>query len=86
MREVKRSFSRNAVALRLVGGESVLADPSFVSNVKRDSDGIEVLLAEGATPQSLLRQLIAADATIERFEMIEPSLHDIFIEKVTENA
>lgn len=86
IREVKRSFSRNAVALRLIGGESVLADPAFVSKIKRDSDGVEVLLAEGATSQSLLKQLIAADATIERFEMIEPSLHDIFIEKVTENA
>jgi len=86
IRDVKRSFSRNAVALRLVGGESVLANSALVSKVKRDTDGIEVLLAEGATSQSLLKALIASDATIERFEMIEPSLHDIFIEKVTENA
>jgi ABC-2 type transport system ATP-binding protein len=86
IRDVKRSFSRNAVALRLVGGESVLANSALVSNVKRDTDGIEVLLAEDATSQSLLKALIASDATIERFEMIEPSLHDIFIEKVTENA
>jgi ABC-2 type transport system ATP-binding protein len=86
IREVKRSFSRNAVALRLVGGESVLEGREFVSNVQRHSDDIEVLLAEGATPQTLLKELLAAGATIERFEMIEPSLHDIFIEKVTENA
>ena len=86
IREVKRAFSRNAVALRLVGGESVLADAALISKVQRHSDGLEVLLAEGATSQSLLKHLIATDATIERFEMIEPSLHDIFIEKVTENA
>jgi ABC-2 type transport system ATP-binding protein len=86
IREVKRGFSRNAVALRLVGGETVLEDRSVISKVKRDSDGVEVLLAEGATAQSLLKQLIAADATVEKFEMIEPSLHDIFIEKVTENV
>jgi ABC-2 type transport system ATP-binding protein len=86
IREVKRGFSRNAVALRLVGGESVLADPLFISKVKGHSDGLEALLAEGATPQSLLKELIAADATIERFEMIETSLHDIFLEKVTGNA
>lgn len=86
IREVKRGFSRNAVALRLVGGESVLEDRSLISKVHRDSDGIEVLLAEGTTAQSLLKELIAAEATVERFEMIEPSLHDIFIEKVTENA
>ena len=86
IREVKRSFSHNAVALRLVGGESVLDDRAFVSTVQRHSDGIEVLLAEGATPQTLLKELLAAGTTIERFEMIEPSLHDIFIEKVTENV
>lgn len=86
IREVKRAFSRNAVALRLVGGESVLENGALISKVQRHSDGLEVLLAEGATSQALLNELIAADATIERFEMIEPSLHDIFIEKVTENA
>jgi ABC-2 type transport system ATP-binding protein len=86
IREVKRGFGRNAVALLLVGGETVLEDRSLISNVKRDSDGVEVLLAEGATAQSLLKELIAADAIVEKFEMIEPSLHDIFIEKVTENA
>ena len=86
IREVKRGFSRNAVALRLVGGESVLANRTLVSQVQRHSDGIEVLMAADATPQSLLKELIAADVTIERFEMIEPSLHDIFIAKVTENA
>lgn len=86
MREVKRGFSRNAVALRLTGGEAVLEDGALISKMQRHSDGIEVLLAEGATPQTLLKELIAAGATIERFEMIEPSLHDIFIEKVTESA
>ena len=86
IREVKRGFSRNAVALRLQGGESVLEDSSLISKAQRHSDGLEVLLAEGATSQTLLKELLAAGATIERFEMIEPSLHDIFIEKVTENA
>jgi ABC-2 type transport system ATP-binding protein len=86
IREVKRGFSRNAVALRLQGGEAVLEDQSLISKVERHSDGMEVLLAEGASTQVLLKALIAADATIERFEMIEPSLHDIFIEKVTENV
>jgi ABC-2 type transport system ATP-binding protein len=86
IREVKRGFSRNAVALRLVGGDGVLENRALVSKVQRHSDGIEVLLADGSTAQALLKELIAADATIERFEMIEPSLHDIFIEKVSENA
>jgi ABC-2 type transport system ATP-binding protein len=86
IREVKRGFSRNAVALRLDGGEAVLDDRTLVSKLQRHSDGLEVLLAEGTSAQTLLKALIAADVTVERFEMIEPSLHDIFIEKVTENV
>lgn len=84
IRQVKSAFSRNAVALRLQGGESVLEGSALISKVERHSDGIEVLLTEGANPQTLLKELIAAGATIERFEMIEPSLHNIFIEKVSE--
>ena len=84
MREVKSAFSRNAVALRLRGGDDVLQIRSLVSKIERHSDSVEVLLAEGTDAQVLLKQLIAAGAKIERFEMIEPSLHSIFIEKVSE--
>jgi ABC-2 type transport system ATP-binding protein len=64
----------------------VLADRDLVSMLQQHSDGVEALLSEKATAQHLLTRLVAAGATIERFEMIEPSLHDIFIEKVTESA
>jgi ABC-2 type transport system ATP-binding protein len=84
IREVKRAFGRNAVALRFEGGDGVLDDRTLVSAVKRYSDGVEVLLAEKASAQVLLQRLVATGAIIGRFEMIEPSLHDIFIEKVTE--
>ena len=85
IRQVKSGFSRNAVALRLQGGDLVLKSPALITKVERHSDGMEVLLAEGANPQTLLKELIDSGATIEKFEMIEPSLHDIFVEKVTEN-
>jgi ABC-2 type transport system ATP-binding protein len=84
IREVKRAFSRNAVALRLQGGDNVLGDRLLVKKIERHSDGVEVFLAEGTSAQDLLKQLIAAGAKIEKFEMIEPSLNNIFIEKVSE--
>lgn len=84
LREVKRGFGRNAVALRVTGGDSVLADKQLLAKVEQHSDGVEALLTDGADAQELLRRLIASGASIERFEMTEPSLHDIFIEKVTE--
>ncbi|MFN2455989.1 MAG: ABC transporter ATP-binding protein [Pyrinomonadaceae bacterium] len=82
LREVKQSFGRNAVSLRAEGGADVLEDRTLVAKVERHSDDAEVLLAEGADAQKLLERLIAAGTRISKFELVEPSLHDIFIEKV----
>jgi ABC-2 type transport system ATP-binding protein len=82
IREVKSGFGRNAVALRHTGGDGVLDDPALVASVERHADDVEALLAPGADPQELLRRLLAAGARVTRFELVEPSLHDIFIEKV----
>jgi len=84
IREVKRGFGRHAVALRLQGGDEVLADRSLLNKIERHSDGMEVFLAAGANAQTLLKRLIESGAQIEKFEMIEPSLTNIFIEKVSE--
>jgi ABC-2 type transport system ATP-binding protein len=86
IREVKRAAGRNAVALRFEGGDGVVEDPTLCSKVERHSDGVEVLLAEDATAQELLKRLIDTGATIGRFEMIEPSLNQIFIAKVKESS
>ena len=83
LREIKRSFGRNSVAVRCEGGDGVLDDPALVSKVVRHADEAQALLAQGADAQVLLQRLIASGATIGKFEMIEPSLNDIFITKVT---
>lgn len=84
LRQLKQGFGRNAVALRIEGADGVLEDNSLVSSIKQHSDETEVLLAPKADAQELLRRLLAAGAVVSKFEMIEPSLNDIFIEKVSE--
>lgn len=84
IRDIKESFGRNSVALRVEGGEDVLQNVALVSKVERHSDEIEVVLASGANAQDLLKALIAAEATVTKFELIEPSLNDIFIQKIGE--
>jgi ABC-2 type transport system ATP-binding protein len=85
LRELKSSFGRNAVAVRCEGGDGVLDDPMLVSKVVRHADEAQALLAQGANAQTLLRRLIDSGAVIGKFEMVEPSLNDIFITKVTEH-
>ncbi len=84
LREVKASFSKNLIALRAVGGDSVLEDKTLVAGFVKHADEREIELAEDADAQILLKKLIENGAAISKFEQIEPSLNDIFIEKVNE--
>ena len=82
LREVKSSFGRNAVALRVNGAADVLNDRSLVSQLQTSSDEVEAVLAEGIDSQELLQRILATGARITKFELVEPSLRDIFISKV----
>jgi ABC-2 type transport system ATP-binding protein len=86
LREIRRSFSRNAVALQFEGSEGLLNDPELVASIRQNGEVTEVLLVPGANPQELLRRLVDSGAAVKRFELVEPGLHDIFIEKVREVA
>ena len=84
IREVKSSFGRNSIALRVEGTNGNLPESRMISSIQHHSDEMEVLLTSDANPQDFLKELIASGAVVTKFEMIEPSLHDIFIEKVSE--
>jgi ABC-2 type transport system ATP-binding protein len=60
----------------------VLADASLVKRVDDSNRYFEVVLADGADPQELLRRVVETGARIQRFELMQPSLHQIFIERV----
>ena len=82
LREVKASYGKNLIALRAVGGQAVLADRSLVAKATEHSDEIEIELTENADPQALLKKLIESGANISKFEKVEPSLNDIFIDQI----
>jgi ABC-2 type transport system ATP-binding protein len=85
--DVKAAHGGKVVALA-VGGEArsligpVLADRSLVSRVDDQNRFYEINLAPGADPQQLLRRVLETGAPISRFELVQPSLHQIFLEKV----
>jgi ABC-2 type transport system ATP-binding protein len=82
LREVKAGYSKNLIALRALGGERVLEDKTLVAKITEHADEKEIVLAEKAEAQDLLKRLIESGATISKFEQIEPSLNDIFISAV----
>ncbi len=82
LREVKESYGRNLIALRALGGDAVLNDRSMVATVEVHADEKQIELATGADSQILLKRLIESGATVTKFEQVEPTLNDIFIEQV----
>ena len=82
LRQVKRRYGKNTVILDYEGGESFLGD-DLVKRHNRFPNYSEILLNEGADAQEVLRRALAAGARVNRFELVEPSLNEIFIEVVT---
>ncbi|HEY7912813.1 MAG TPA: ATP-binding cassette domain-containing protein [Blastocatellia bacterium] len=82
LREVKGRYGRNTVILDYEGADSFLSD-DLIKRMNRFPNYSEILLKDGADPQEVLRRAIQAGARVNRFELVEPSLNDIFIECVT---
>lgn len=83
LREVKESYGTNLIAFRGVNADMVLKDRTLVEKAVEHADEQELHLAAGVEPQRLLRSLVETGAEVTKFEVTEPSLNDIFIEKVS---
>ncbi len=82
--QIKREFSTNAV---LVHGKADFAHLPGVREARQENNHWRLSLAAGAAPQGVLRALAEQPgAHIERFELAEPSLDDIFINVVSGEA
>ncbi len=78
--EIKRRFSGNAV---IVHGRGNFEQIPGVIEVRRENGGaFHLPLEPGVSPQDVFRVLAQRDVQIERFEIAEPSLDDIFISVV----
>jgi ABC-2 type transport system ATP-binding protein len=85
--EVRAERGGTHVALSLGGSSAngvgaVLNDPRLVARLDDSNRFFEIELTTGADPQLLLRRLVEAGASIQRFELVRPSLHQIFLQKV----
>jgi ABC-2 type transport system ATP-binding protein len=82
LKEVKGRFGRNTVILDYEGPDSFLTD-DLVKRHNQFPNYSEILLQDGADAQEVLKRALTAGARVNRFELVEPSLNEIFIESVT---
>jgi ABC-2 type transport system ATP-binding protein len=80
MREVKSRYERNRVVIEFEGDDSFLRHEA-VDDYKSYAGRAEIKLKDGADAQALLRAALDK-ANIHKFELVEPSLEEIFIQTV----
>jgi ABC-2 type transport system ATP-binding protein len=80
MRELKSRYPRNHVVIDFEGDNSFVKHPA-VKDYKAFADHVEIELHDGADAQDLLRAAYQ-NAKIFKFELMEPSLEEIFIQTV----
>jgi ABC-2 type transport system ATP-binding protein len=81
--EIKASYGKDTLILAFEGDGSFLKSLPGVISVNDLGRYAELKLGPGADPQTILRAA-SEKLKITKFEVVEPSLHDIFIERVTE--
>jgi ABC-2 type transport system ATP-binding protein len=80
VREIKSLYERNHIIVEFEGSADFLSSAE-IAEAKNFSGHAEIKLKPHGDAQKLLREA-SAIATIYRFEMVEPSLEEIFIQTV----
>ena len=97
LREIKRTWAAEGlIALAFADdasrakADAPLADRTLVAVRQEPREGeladCEVKLAEGVVPQQLLAALVGAGVGLRRFEVVVPTLHQIFVDRVGDTA
>ena len=83
--EVKKSHGLNTIALAFSGDGAFIPRLPGVKRVRDEGRFMEIEMETGANPQKILEALVGRIA-ITRFEIVEPSLRDIFLQKTGRSA
>ena len=84
VREIKSRYERNHIIVEFEGNDEFLKSPE-IAEAQNFSGHAEIKLRPHGDAQKILREA-SVNAKIYRFEMVEPSLEEIFIETVGGNV
>ena len=79
--KIRAGYGKRNVQMKYEGDARFLQDAKLVQSFNDYGNYVEVRLAAGADPQDLLRAATSS-ARLNKFELMEPSLEEIFIEAV----
>ncbi len=80
--EVKARYRRGDVRVSLAGKAALPETLPGVRAVHRENGGWRLLPEEGSTPWEMLTTLVHRGLPVERFEVVEPTLEEVFLQAV----
>ncbi len=83
--EIKEQFGRKNIIIIFEGDSSFLDKSEQIKKYNNYGNSVEIQLKDNGDPRILLEEAMHNN-TIKKFEIVEPSLHDIFIESVSEEG
>jgi len=84
LKQIKGRYGRSNVQIEYEGDAGFLKKNGLIQSFNNYGNYVEVRMAPGADAQQLLR-LAAERSRINKFEIVEPSLEEIFIEVIGKN-
>ncbi len=81
MREVKSQYPRNHVRMVFQGSDAFLQHPC-IESYKNYAGHAEIVLKKESAAQSVLAAAVTGGTSVSLFEVMEPTLEEIFIENV----
>jgi len=84
LKEIKASYGRSNVQIEYEGADDFLRENGLIQSFNNYGNYVEVRMVPGADSQKLLH-MVAQKSRVNKFELVEPSLEDIFIDTVGKN-
>ncbi|MEG2288972.1 MAG: ATP-binding cassette domain-containing protein [Clostridium sp.] len=84
LNKIKKSYGRNHLLLKCEGNIGELIKESNMDILNENNDFIELNVTREEEATNLLKEILNRNIPVIRFELREPTLHEIFIEKVGE--
>lgn len=85
LNEIKKSYGRVNMFVKCDQDFEDIINKHNLPVINNSPDGTQLKVTEENQAQLFLNDLLSAKKNVVRFELREPSLHEIFIEKVGEN-
>lgn len=84
LREIKKEFGKNTILLEFQGDSTFLDELENIRINNRSTNFAEIRILDGSNHQDILKKAMEK-AEIHKFQLVEPSLNEIFISTVGED-